>query len=33
MIANNGSIISYSGEKTGRVPSDKRIVKDSVTEN
>lgn len=30
-LASNGAIISYSGERTGRVPGDKRIVKDEET--
>ena len=30
-LSSNGSIIAYSGERTGRVPADKRIVKDEDT--
>jgi phosphoenolpyruvate carboxykinase (ATP) len=31
-IANSGALIAYSGEKTGRSPTDKRIVKDQPSE-
>lgn len=31
-IAENGALVAYSGEKTGRSPKDKRIVKDAATE-
>ena len=31
VVANNGSIVAYSGEKMGRVPTDKRVVLDDVT--
>jgi ATP-dependent phosphoenolpyruvate carboxykinase len=30
-LSSNGSIIAYSGERTGRVPGDKRVVKDENT--
>jgi phosphoenolpyruvate carboxykinase (ATP) len=32
-IANNGAMVAFSGERTGRSPKDKRIVKDAETEN
>ena len=32
-VANNGALLAYSGEKTGRSPKDKRIVTGSSTEN
>ena len=32
-IAENGALVAYSGEKTGRSPKDKRIVKNSASEN
>ncbi|HNM47252.1 MAG TPA: phosphoenolpyruvate carboxykinase (ATP), partial [Candidatus Sumerlaeota bacterium] len=32
-IANNGALISYSGEKTGRSPKDKRVVEDPVSKD
>jgi phosphoenolpyruvate carboxykinase (ATP) len=31
-IAQNGALVAYSGEKTGRSPKDKRIVKTAVSE-
>ncbi len=31
-IASLGALVAYSGEKTGRSPKDKRIVRDSVSE-
>lgn len=31
-IAENGALVAYSGEKTGRSPEDKRIVKHSASE-
>jgi phosphoenolpyruvate carboxykinase (ATP) len=31
-IADNGALIAYSGEKTGRSPTDKRIVRDEASE-
>jgi phosphoenolpyruvate carboxykinase (ATP) len=31
-IAENGALVAYSGEKTGRSPKDKRIVKNPVSE-
>ena len=31
-IAENGALVAYSGEKTGRSPKDKRIVKNSSSE-
>merc|ERR1711862_514585 len=31
-ISSTGAFCAYSGEKTGRTPKDKRIVKDEVTE-
>ena len=31
-IAENGALVAYSGEKTGRSPKDKRIVKNSASE-
>lgn len=33
VVANNGAIVAYSGEKMGRVPTDKRVVLDDVTKN
>lgn len=33
LIADTGALIAYSGSKTGRSPKDKRIVKDSGSEN
>ena len=33
IVAKNGSIVAYSGEKMGRVPKDKRIVIDEVTKD
>jgi phosphoenolpyruvate carboxykinase (ATP) len=32
-IADSGALIAYSGSKTGRSPKDKRIVKNSASEN
>jgi len=32
-IAENGALVAYSGAKTGRSPKDKRIVKNSASEN
>jgi phosphoenolpyruvate carboxykinase (ATP) len=32
-IAENGSLVAYSGVKTGRSPKDKRVVKQSHSEN
>ena len=32
IVANNGAIVAYSGEKMGRVPKDKRIVLDEVSQ-
>lgn len=32
-IASTGALIAYSGEKTGRSPKDKRLVKEPSTEN
>ena len=32
-ISDTGSLIAYSGEKTGRSPKDKRVVKSEVSEN
>lgn len=32
MLSDTGSLIAYSGEKTGRSPKDKRVVRDSETE-
>ncbi len=32
-IAENGALVAYSGAKTGRSPKDKRIVKNSESEN
>lgn len=32
-ISSTGALVSYSGERTGRSPKDKRIVKDEMTEN
>ena len=31
-IAENGALVAYSGEKTGRSPKDKRIVRDPISE-
>ncbi|CAK69881.1 unnamed protein product (macronuclear) [Paramecium tetraurelia] len=31
-INNTGALVAYSGKKCGRVPKDKRIIKDEVTE-
>jgi phosphoenolpyruvate carboxykinase (ATP) len=31
-IAENGALVAYSGEKTGRSPKDKRIVKSAASE-
>ena len=31
-IAENGALVAYSGVKTGRSPSDKRVVKNSASE-
>jgi phosphoenolpyruvate carboxykinase (ATP) len=31
-IADNGALVAYSGEKTGRSPKDKRVVKNSASE-
>lgn len=31
-IAENGALVAYSGEKTGRSPKDKRVVKNSASE-
>jgi phosphoenolpyruvate carboxykinase (ATP) len=33
VIADSGALIAYSGEKTGRSPKDKRVVKNPATEN
>lgn len=33
VIANNGALCSFSGERTGRVPGDKRVVCDNDTIN
>lgn len=33
LVANNGAIVAYSGEKMGRVPKDKRIVSDEITKD
>jgi len=33
IVAKNGSIVAYSGEKMGRAPKDKRIVIDEVTKD
>ena len=32
-VSNTGALLAYSGEKTGRSPLDKRIVKDETTKN
>jgi phosphoenolpyruvate carboxykinase (ATP) len=32
-IAENGALVAYSGVKTGRSPKDKRVVKQSTSEN
>jgi phosphoenolpyruvate carboxykinase (ATP) len=32
-IAENGALVAYSGEKTGRSPKDKRVVKNPASEN
>src|SRR3954454_10388683 len=32
-IAENGALVAYSGAKTGRSPKDKRVVKQSPSEN
>ncbi|MEM7623268.1 MAG: phosphoenolpyruvate carboxykinase (ATP), partial [Planctomycetota bacterium] len=32
-IADSGALVAYSGEKTGRSPKDKRIVKNPESEN
>jgi ATP-dependent phosphoenolpyruvate carboxykinase len=32
-IAENGALVAYSGVKTGRSPKDKRVVKQSPSEN
>jgi len=32
-IAENGALVAYSGEKTGRSPKDKRIVRNPASEN
>lgn len=32
-ISNSGALIAYSGEKTGRSPTDKRVVKHPASEN
>jgi phosphoenolpyruvate carboxykinase (ATP) len=32
-IADNGALVAYSGEKTGRSPKDKRVVKQGPSEN
>lgn len=32
-IADNGALIAYSGDKTGRSPQDKRVVKNPASEN
>jgi phosphoenolpyruvate carboxykinase (ATP) len=32
-LSSNGALLAYSGEKTGRSPKDKRIVKDENTKN
>jgi len=31
-IAENGALVAYSGEKTGRSPKDKRIVQNTASE-
>ena len=33
VIADSGALISYSGKKTGRSPSDKHVVKSPATEH
>jgi phosphoenolpyruvate carboxykinase (ATP) len=33
VIADSGALIAFSGEKTGRSPKDKRVVKNPATEN
>jgi phosphoenolpyruvate carboxykinase (ATP) len=33
VISSAGALVSYSGERTGRSPADKRIVCDEITEN
>lgn len=33
VIADSGALIAYSGEKTGRSPKDKRVVKNAASEN
>ena len=33
MITDTGALAAYSGEKTGRSPKDKRVVKDDFTQN
>jgi ATP-dependent phosphoenolpyruvate carboxykinase len=32
-VASSGALTAYSGKKTGRSPLDKRIVKESTSEN
>jgi len=32
-IADNGALVAYSGDKTGRSPKDKRVVQDPASEN
>ena len=32
-IASSGALIAYSGDKTGRSPKDKRIVKNAASED
>ena len=32
-IASSGALVAYSGAKTGRVPTDKRIVKHADSQN
>lgn len=31
-ISSTGALVAYSGERTGRSPTDKRVVLDEVTE-
>jgi len=31
-LCSNGALVAYSGDKTGRTPKDKRIVKDENTD-
>lgn len=32
-VSSTGALVSYSGTRTGRSPTDKRVIKDSLTEN